>query len=57
MLPLDGSDGLFVRLPISLPPRTNTLRIQLVPKVRRWLADVLPEQASDEALLVFQRHR
>jgi len=57
MLPLDGGNNLFVVLPVTLAAGNTTLQLQLVPKVRRWLADILPEKVNDTATLTFNRRR
>lgn len=52
-LPLDGDENLFVGLHAKHSADDRTLEIRLVPKVSRWLEEILPEAARGQPKLVF----
>jgi hypothetical protein len=54
-LPLDGKEDCFTRLKTTYSPENNTLKVELVPEVRRWLKDILPALSEKTTSFVFQR--
>jgi len=56
-LPLDGSQGYFLKLPVNLTPSKNTLTIGLERRAVRWLSEVLPADIQETAELKFHRVR